>query len=206
MIQKPVLHLLLEGASGQYWSCGIACLREATPIVWKTCSGWWDKRDGPVSSEREGVCLQAQPLPDRQTAYPSQRFQMVMKVVRRLPSIAPIPNIPRFMRSLVCTFWLPTRAGSIEPSARFLKRAVKWHGYRGIQVKWVQADNSSEFTSCFQTDEQDHLSLLEEAIANLDIYHRLIRPDTPSLNGKVVHSHKKKRSIFSRHSFLSMTL
>lgn len=169
MIQKPVLHLLLEGAPGQDWSCGIACLRKATPIVWKTCSGWWDKRGGPVFTEREGVCLQAQPLPDRQTAYPSQRFQMVMKVVRRLPSIAPIPNIPRLMRSLVCTFWLHTRAGSIESSARFLKRAVKWHGYRGIQVKWVQADNSSEFTSCFQTDEQDHLSLLKEAIANLDI-------------------------------------
>jgi hypothetical protein len=86
---------------------------------------------------------------------------------------------------------------SAVAAAKFLEDAVKYFEILGIKVLRAQADNGSEFTLPHNedslasyarggTDEAQLTCKCEE----LAIRHKLIKPQTPQLNGKVERSHR----------------
>ncbi len=94
-------------------------------------------------------------------------------------------------------------------ATRFLEEAVKYFKALGVTVKRAQTDNGTEFTlphneltlaSYARGDTAD--ALFTQKCDALGITHKLIKPRTPQLNGKVERSHKTDGTRFySRFAF-----
>lgn len=77
----------------------------------------------------------------------------------------------------------------------FVKRAIKFFGYK---PKTIQTDNGGEFTN-FTKTERTHA--FDKLCSELQITHKLIRPRTPWHNGKVERSHRNDQERF--YNYLS---
>jgi transposase InsO family protein len=96
-----------------------------------------------------------------------------------------------------------------EAAKKFLIQAVQYYESLGIKVKRVQTDHGTEFTlphskatyvSYVLGKTPD--SLFTKQCQEFGIRHRLIKPRTPQLNGKVERSHKTDNDRFySRFTF-----
>lgn len=104
-------------------------------------------------------------------------------------------------------------AGSLTKGAaaatRFLEDAVEFYKQLGVTVVRAQTDNGTEFTlphneltlASYARGETDD-ALFTQKCNELGITHRLIKPRTPQLNGKVERSHKTDNERFySRFRF-----
>ena len=93
---------------------------------------------------------------------------------------------------------------STYSSASFLRKVVAAFKRKGITVECVQTDNGFEFTNRFANSRRELPTLFEAEAARLGIRHKLIRPYTPRLNGKVERSHREdQKRFYSCHSFYS---
>ncbi len=104
-------------------------------------------------------------------------------------------------------------AGSLTKGAaaatKFLEDAVRFFEVLGVKVVRAQTDNGTEFTlphneltmaSYARGDTDD--ALFTRKCMELGIIHRLIKPRTPQLNGKVERSHKTdEERFYSRFKF-----
>jgi transposase len=94
-------------------------------------------------------------------------------------------------------------------ATKFLEEAVKYYASLGVVVQRAQTDNGTEFTlphneatlasyARGETDEAQFTKKCDE----LGIRHKLIKPRTPQLNGKVERSHRiDNERFYSRFSF-----
>lgn len=87
-------------------------------------------------------------------------------------------------------FIYPYMEQSGYSSADFIKRAIKFFGYK---PKIVQTDNGTEFTNTVKTDK---IHNFDATCNELNIIHQLIRPRTPRHNGKVERSHRNDQERF----------
>jgi transposase InsO family protein len=104
-------------------------------------------------------------------------------------------------------------AGSLTKGAaaatRFLEETVKFFASMGVKVVRAQTDNGTEFTlphneltlaSYARGETED--ALFTRRCQQLGITHRLIKPRTPQLNGKVERSHRTdEERFYSRFKF-----
>ena len=70
--------------------------------------------------------------------------------------------------------------------------------YFPFKIKLIQTDNGFEFTNrlTWNANYRDKLTMFEKRLKELKIEHSLIRPHTPTQNGKVERSHRKDQEIF----------
>jgi transposase InsO family protein len=104
-------------------------------------------------------------------------------------------------------------AGSLtkgaQAAAKFLEDAVAYFASLGVRVVRAQTDNGTEFTlphneltlaSYARGDTNE--ALFTRRCQELSITHRLIKPRTPQLNGKVERSHRTdEERFYSRFTF-----
>lgn len=116
-------------------------------------------------------------------------------------------------------FLMGSDTKSKSAATRFLENAVKFYGAMGIYVVRAQTDNGTEYTlpqnehtmrSYAEGNTED--AMFTQKCAELGIRHRLIKPRTPELNGKVERSHRVdgerfySRFIFKDHLELDHAL
>jgi len=77
-------------------------------------------------------------------------------------------------------------------SVDFVKRAILYFGYAPEKI---QTDNGREFTNPSWSGENT-IHLFDKFLNSLNIEHKLIRPHTPRLNGKVERSHRSDQESF----------
>lgn len=94
-------------------------------------------------------------------------------------------------------------------AAKFLEEAVKFYAGLGVKVIRAQTDNGTEFTlphneltlASYARGDTDE-ALFTRRCHDLGITHRLIKPRTPQLNGKVERSHRTDgERFYSRFTF-----
>lgn len=89
-------------------------------------------------------------------------------------------------------------------STVFVNRLIK---YIPFKIKLIQTDNGFEFTNRLSWNgfNKNQLTMFEKRLKELKIEHSLIRPHTPTQNGKVERSHRKDQERFYyKRVFLSM--
>jgi transposase InsO family protein len=104
-------------------------------------------------------------------------------------------------------------AGSLtkgaQAAAKFLEDAVAYFASLGVKVVRAQTDNGTEFTlphneltlASYARGDTDE-ALFTRRCQELSITHRLIKPRTPQLNGKVERSHRTdEERFYSRFTF-----
>ena len=80
-------------------------------------------------------------------------------------------------------------------STIFLNRMIKYFPFK---IKLVQTDNGFEFTNrlSWNAFSRNKTTMFENRLKELNIEHSLIRPHTPTQNGKVERSHRKDQERF----------
>ena len=80
-------------------------------------------------------------------------------------------------------------------STVFVNRLIRYFPFK---IKLIQTDNGFEFTNRFSWHAftKDKLTMFEKRLKELKIEHNLIRPHTPTQNGKVERSHRKDQERF----------
>ena len=86
-------------------------------------------------------------------------------------------------------------------SAVFLEHLQKRFPFK---IECVQTDNGQEFTKRLGNTENPTPTLFESRLEQYGIRHKLIKPYTPSHNGKVERSHRKDNEyLYATHTFYS---
>ena len=96
------------------------------------------------------------------------------------------------------------KENSTNESTIFLNRLIR---YFPFEIKLVQTDNGFEFTNrlSWNAFSRTKLTMFENRLKELGIEHSLIRPHTPTQNGKVERSHRKDQERFYyKRVFLSL--
>ena len=89
-------------------------------------------------------------------------------------------------------------------STIFVNRLIKYFPFK---IELIQTDNGSEFTNRLNWNvfNRNKLTMFEKRLKELKITHSLIRPHTPTQNGKVERSHRKDQERFYyKRVFLSL--
>lgn len=127
------------------------------------------------------------------------KWQMDVKYV---PKACYVGNIPdKFYQYTVIDeasrerFIYPYKEQSSYSTIDFLKRAIKYFGYK---PQILQTDNGNEFTYTAKTE---RVHPLDKLCKEFDIEHKRIRPRTPRHNGKVERSHRNDQERF--YNYLS---
>lgn len=78
---------------------------------------------------------------------------------------------------------------------KFLERTIKYFPFK---VELIQTDNGCEFTNrlSWRPQEKNKDTMFEEKLKALGIKYSLIKPHTPTQNGKVERSHRKDQERF----------
>ena len=93
---------------------------------------------------------------------------------------------------------------STYESTKFLEKVVKYYPFK---VKLIQTDNGSEFTNrlSWRPSDKNKETMFEKKLKELEIEHSLIRPHTPTQNGKVERSHRTDQERFYyKNIFMSL--
>ena len=89
-------------------------------------------------------------------------------------------------------------------STVFLNKMIRYFPFK---IKLVQTDNGFEFTNRLNWNafKREKTTMFENRLKELGIEHSLIRPHTPTQNGKVERSHRKDQERFYyKRVFLSL--
>lgn len=143
--------------------------------------------------------------------YPGERVQIDVKYVpmecmskelkelgERYYQYTAIDEYTRLRYTYFC------KENSTSESTIFLNKLIK---YFPFEIKLVQTDNGFEFTNrlSWNAFSRTKLTMFENRLKELGIEHRLIRPHTPTQNGKVERSHRKDQERFYyKRVFLSL--
>ena len=97
-----------------------------------------------------------------------------------------------------------TKEHSTYESTKFLEKVIKYYEFK---VKLIQTDNGCEFTNrlSWRPTEKNKKTMFEKKLQELGIEYSLIRPHTPTQNGKVERSHRKDQEYFY-HNNIFMSL
>lgn len=97
-----------------------------------------------------------------------------------------------------------TKEHSTYESTKFLEKVIKYYKFK---IKMIQTDNGSEFTNrlSWRPTDKGKKTMFEKKLEELGIEHSLIRPHTPTQNGKVERSHRKDQEYFYHNNiFISL--
>ncbi|MBR5152993.1 MAG: transposase [Clostridia bacterium] len=135
------------------------------------------------------------PKPYQRSEYPGQKVQIDVKYV---PSYCVVNGQKYYQYTAVdeCTRWTFREMydeHSTYSSRDFLLKLIKAFP---VPIREIQTDNGREFTNAYLTDNQDTLSLFEEALNLLGIKYHRIRVATPRHNGKVERQHRTDEKRF----------
>ena len=88
-----------------------------------------------------------------------------------------------------------TEEHSTYESTKFLEKVIKYYPFK---IELIQTDNGAEFTNrlSWRPAEKNKDTMFEKKIKELGIKYSLIRPHTPTQNGKVERSHRKDQERF----------
>ena len=80
-------------------------------------------------------------------------------------------------------------------STVFIERLIRYFPFK---IELIQTDNGFEFTNRLSWNgfNKDKKTMFEKRLKELNIEHSLIRPHTPTQNGKVERSHRKDQERF----------
>ena len=80
-------------------------------------------------------------------------------------------------------------------STKFVNRLIRYFPFK---IKLIQTDNGFEFTNRLSWNgfNKNKKTMFEKRLEELKIEHSLIRPHTPTQNGKVERSHRKDQERF----------
>ena len=80
-------------------------------------------------------------------------------------------------------------------STKFVNRLIRYFPFK---IKLIQTDNGFEFTNRLSWNgfNKNKKTMFAKRLKELKIEHRLIRPHTPTQNGKVERSHRKDQERF----------
>ena len=147
------------------------------------------------------------PKPYEQMTHPGERIQVDVKVVPR--SCIVDPELKLYQFTAIDEYSRLRYLGAYEEhssfsAADFLRKMTAWFKRKGITVECVQTDNGPEFTNRFTSNRQ-YPTLFQQTADELGIRHKLIRPYTPRLNGKVERSHREdQKRFYDSHRFYSL--
>ncbi len=143
--------------------------------------------------------------------YPGERVQVDVKYV-------PLECLSKELRELGERFYQYTgideytrkrytyftKEHTTYESTKFIEKLVK---YFPFEIKLIQTDNGFEFTNrlSWNAFTRDKKTMFENKLEELGIEHNLIRPHTPTQNGKVERSHRKDQERFY-HNNIFMSL
>ena len=97
-----------------------------------------------------------------------------------------------------------TKSHSTYESTKFLEKVIKYYKFK---IKLIQTDNGYEFTNrlSWRPTEKNKKTMLEKKLEELGIEYSLIRPNTPTQNGKVERRHRKAQEYFYHNNiFISL--
>ncbi len=97
-----------------------------------------------------------------------------------------------------------TKEHSTYESTKFLEKVIKYYEFK---VKLIQTDNGCEFTNrlSWRPTDKNKKTMFEKKLEELGIEYSLIRPHTPTQNGKVERSHRKDQEYFYHNNiFISL--
>ena len=94
---------------------------------------------------------------------------------------------------LRCTYFC--KEHTTYESTKFINKLIRYFPFK---IKLIQTDNGFEFTNrlSWNSFSRDKKTLFEKRLEELGIEHSLIRPHTPTQNGKVERSHRKDQEKF----------
>ena len=97
-----------------------------------------------------------------------------------------------------------TKEHSTYESTKFLDKVIKYYDFK---IKLIQTDNGCEFTNrlSWRPADKNKKTMFEKKLKELGIEYSLIRPHTPTQNGKVERSHRKDQEYFY-HNNIFMSL
>ena len=97
-----------------------------------------------------------------------------------------------------------TKEHSTYESTKFLEKVIKYYEFK---IKLIQTDNGCEFTNrlSWRPTDKNKKTMFEKKLEELGIEYSLIRPHTPTQNGKVERSHRKDQEYFY-HNNIFMSL
>lgn len=97
-----------------------------------------------------------------------------------------------------------TKEHSTYESTKFLDKVIKYYDFK---IKLIQTDNGCEFTNrlSWRPADKNKKTMFEKRLKELGIEYSLIRPHTPTQNGKVERSHRKDQEYFY-HNNIFMSL
>ena len=93
---------------------------------------------------------------------------------------------------------------STYESTKFLEKVVKYYPFK---IELIQTDNGCEFTNkmSWRPSDKNKETMFEKKLKELGIEHSLIRPHTPTQNGKVERSHRTDQERFYyKNIFMSL--
>lgn len=143
--------------------------------------------------------------------YPGERVQVDVKYV-------PLECLSKELRELGERFYQYTgideytrkrytyftKEHTTYESTKFIEKLVK---YFPFEIKLIQTDNGFEFTNrlSWNAFTRNKKTMFENKLEELGIEHSLIRPHTPTQNGKVERSHRTDQERFYHHNiFMSL--
>ena len=97
-----------------------------------------------------------------------------------------------------------TEEHSTYESTKFLEKVIKYYPFK---IELIQTDNGAEFTNrlSWRPAEKNKDTMFEKKIKELGIKYSLIRPHTPTQNGKVERSHRTDQERFYyKNVFMSL--
>ena len=97
-----------------------------------------------------------------------------------------------------------TEEHSTYESTKFLEKVIKYYPFK---IELIQTDNGAEFTNrlSWRPSEKNKDTMFEKKIKELGIKYSLIRPHTPTQNGKVERSHRTDQERFYyKNVFMSL--
>ena len=94
---------------------------------------------------------------------------------------------------LRCTYFC--KEHTTYESTKFINKLIRYFPFK---IKLIQTDNGFEFTNRLSWNSFNRVkkTMFEKRLEELGIEHSLIRPHTPTQNGKVERSHRKDQERF----------
>ena len=143
-----------------------------------------------------------EPKTYQQMKYPGERVQVDVKYVpskclteelkekgERYYQYTAIDEYTRLRYTYFC------KEHTTYESTVFVDRLIKYFPFK---IELIQTDNGFEFTHklSWNAFNKDKKTMFENRLKELGIKHSLIRPHTPTQNGKVERSHRKDQERF----------
>jgi transposase InsO family protein len=148
--------------------------------------------------QKEQKKKKRKPKPYIQMTFPGERIQVDVKFV---PLRCISGNMKLYQYTAIDEFsrvrYLQMyEEKSTYTSYKFIKEMIKYFPFK---IYTVRTDNGPEFTKRLISKDPNDKTMMEYYLKKMGIAHDLIKPYTPTHNGKVERSHRKDNEQFYSH-------